>query len=50
MSDFLSGTRKWNAIEHELFSAIILTWQGRLLATFETAVHCIGHTKIRRAS
>ena len=48
VSHFPPGTRKWNAIEHELFSAISLNWRGRPLETFETVVQCIGHTRTRR--
>lgn len=48
VSHFPPGTIKWNAIEHELFSAISLNWRGRPLETFETVVQCIGHTRTRR--
>ena len=48
VSHFPPGTRKWNAIEHELFSAISLNWRGRPLETFETVVQCIGHTRTHR--
>ncbi len=41
------GTSKWNAIEHELFSAISINWRGRPLETFETVVPCIGNTRTR---
>ena len=48
VSHFPPGTSKWNAIEHELFSAIRINWRGRPLETFETVVQCIGHTRTRR--
>jgi hypothetical protein len=48
VSHFPPGTSKWNAIEHELFSAISINWRGRPLETFETVVQCIAHTKTRR--
>ena len=48
VSHFPPGTSKWNAIEHELFSAISINWRGRPLETFETVVQCIGHTRTRR--
>jgi hypothetical protein len=48
VSHFPPGTSKWNAIEHELFSAISINWRGRPLESFETVVQCIGHTRTRR--
>ena len=48
VSHFPPGTSKWNAIEHELFSAISINWRGRPLKTFETVVQCIAHTKTHR--
>ncbi len=48
VSHFPPGTSKWNAIEHELFSAISINWRGRPLETFETVVQCIAHTRTRR--
>ena len=48
VSHFPPGTSKWNAIEHELFSAISINWRGRPLETFETVVQCIGNTRTRR--
>ena len=47
-SHFPPGTRKWNAIEHELCSAISINWRGRPLETFETVVQCIATTRTRR--
>ena len=48
VSHFPPGTSKWNAIEHELFSAISINWRGRPLETFETVVQCIANTRTRR--
>ncbi len=48
VSHFPPGTSKWNAIEHELFSAMSINWRGRPLETFETVVQCIANTRTRR--
>ena len=41
------GTRKWNKIEHRLFSFISLNWKGEPLINYETIIHLIGGTKTR---
>ena len=41
----LSGTSKWNKIEHRLFCHITENWRGRPLRTFETVVDLIGYTR-----
>ena len=38
------GTRKWNKIEHRLFSQISLNWRGRPLISHEVSVALIGAT------
>jgi hypothetical protein len=35
---------KWNRIEHRLFSAISMNWQGRPLTSHEVIVELIGAT------
>ena len=47
VSHFPPGTSKWNAIEHELFSAISIHGRGRPLETFETVVPCASVTPER---
>ena len=41
------GTRKWNQIEHRLFSFISLNWKGQPLVNYETIINLIGGTKTR---
>lgn len=41
------GTSKWNRIEHRLFSAIAMNWQGHPLTTHEVVVDLIGSTTTR---
>jgi hypothetical protein len=41
---FLPGTRKWNKIEHCLFSAITQNWRGKPLVSHEVVVNLIGAT------
>ena len=38
------GTRKWNKIEHRLFSFITLNWRGKPLRSFKTIVQLIAAT------
>jgi transposase len=38
------GTRKWNQIEHRLFSQITMNWRGRPLITHQVIVELIGAT------
>lgn len=40
-----TGTSKWNAIEHRLFSFISLNWRGRPLVSHEVVVELIGSTR-----
>ena len=40
-----AGHRKWNKIEHRLFSFISLNWKGKPLINFETVVNLIGGTR-----
>ena len=42
---FPPGTRKWNKIEHRLFSFITLNWRGKPLHTYQTVVNLIAATK-----
>jgi hypothetical protein len=44
---FPPGTRKWNKIEHRLFSYITLNWRGRPLADYRTVVSLIAATTTR---
>ncbi len=37
--DALSGTSKWNKIEHRLFSFITMNWRGKPLVSLETIVN-----------
>jgi hypothetical protein len=39
------GTSKWNKIEHRLFSFITQNWRGQPLASLQTIVELIGHTR-----
>jgi len=41
---FPPGTRKWNKIEHRMFSYITENWRGRPLVSREVIVNLIGHT------
>jgi len=41
------GTRKWNEIEHRLFSRISMNWAGRPLISHEVAVSLIAGTTTR---
>ena len=41
------GTRKWNKIEHRLFSFISLNWRGEPLVSYETVVNLISGTTTR---
>ena len=44
---FPPGTRKWNKIEHRLFSFITMNWRGRPLISHEVIVNLIANTKTR---
>jgi hypothetical protein len=44
---FPPGTRKWNKIEHRLFSFITMNWRGRPLISHEVIVNLIASTKTR---
>ncbi len=39
--------RRWNKVEHRLFSFITVNWRGRPLRTYETVVNLIGNTTTR---
>jgi hypothetical protein len=41
---FPPGTRKWNTVEHRLFSFISSNWRGEPLADYETIVRLIAAT------
>ena len=41
---FPPGTRKWNKIEHRLFSFISSNWRGEPLRDYETVVKLIAKT------
>ena len=41
------GTRKWNKIEHRLFSFITQTWRGRPLISLQLLVELIAATRTR---
>ncbi len=43
------GTRKWNKIEHRLFSFITQNWRGRPLVTYQTIVQLIAATTTKAA-
>lgn len=38
------GTRKWNKIEHRMFSFISMNWKGEPLINYETVVNMISAT------
>src|ERR1700752_510406 len=38
------GTRKWNKIEHRLFSFITINWRGKPLRSYRTIVQLIAAT------
>ena len=42
---FPPGTRKWNKIEHRLFSHITMNWRGRPLTSHEVVVSTIAATR-----
>ena len=44
---FPPGTRKWNKIEHRLFSFITMNWRGQPLISHEVIVNLIANTKTR---
>ena len=44
VSHFPPGTRKWNKIEHRLFSHITQNWRGKPLVSHEVIVQLIAHT------
>ena len=44
---FPPGTRKWNKIEHRLFSFITMNWRARPLISHEVIVNLIASTKTR---
>ena len=41
---FPPGTRKWNKVEHRLFSFISSNWRGEPLRDYETIVRLIAKT------
>ena len=41
---FPPGTRKWNKIEHRLFSHITMNWRGRPLVSHQVVVELISAT------
>ena len=41
------GTSKWNRIEHRLFSAMAMNWQGHPLTSHEVIIDLIGSTTTR---
>jgi len=41
---FPPGTRKWQTIEHRMFSHMTEHWRGRPLISHEVVVNVIGHT------
>jgi hypothetical protein len=47
VSHFPPGTRKWNKIEHRLFSFITMNWRGQPLRTYETVINLISNTTNR---
>ena len=44
---FPPGTRKWNKIEHRLFSFITINWRGKPLRNYQTVVNLIAGTTTR---
>ena len=47
VSHFPPGPRKWNKVEHRLFSFTSMNWRGRPLRSYETIVSLIGNTTNR---
>jgi len=47
VSHYPPGTRKWNRVEHRLFSFISLTWKGQPLWNYESVINLIGATRTR---
>ena len=45
---FPPGTRKWNKIEHRMFSFISQNWRGKPLVSIETIINLIGATKTKK--
>ena len=45
---FPPGTRKWNKIEHRLFSFITKNWGGKPLVSFEVIVNLIANTRTEK--
>jgi hypothetical protein len=45
---FPPGTRKWNKIEHRMFSFISLNWRGKPFISHEVVVNLIGSTTTRQ--
>ena len=45
VTHYPSGSSKWNPIEHRMFSAISLNWEGRPLDSWETIINYIKTTK-----
>jgi len=45
VSHFPLITRKWNKIEHRLFSQIIMNWRARPLANMQLVVDLIASAK-----
>ena len=41
------GTRKWNAIEHELFSFIAINWRAKPLLSYEVMLELLNHTQTK---
>jgi hypothetical protein len=44
---FPPGTRKWNKIEHRLFSFLSINWRGQPLVRHEVMIHLIANTRTR---
>ena len=45
VTHYPSGSSKWNPIQHRMFSAISLNWEGRPQDSWETMMYCIKTTK-----
>jgi hypothetical protein len=45
VSHYPSGTSKWNAIEHRLFSFVTINWKGIPLSSLATIISLIASTK-----
>jgi hypothetical protein len=43
VSHFPPGTRKWNKIEHRMFSHISMSWRGKPLTSHEVIVNLIAN-------